>query len=286
MTNCRLCNSDSLRDRFTVKEKYTICGCTVCGLVQLTYQPTDAEINAIYQDIYFSHGKYKDNDTLAKENIRRLSLLKKYVPGKSKVLEVGCGMGEFIHYSKSSFDMQGFDISEHAIKIAKERNPELADRFWSGQMKNQHFDAESFDAICMWDVIEHLWDFNPDVEKLVNALKPNGYLFISTPNIGSWNSKLTGKYWAMMTPPEHMSFFNRSSMYYLFNKIVGPNTKVLEWHSKGKWVNVGFMLYKVNRIKAGMIPESMMKIFEKGPLSKLSIYVPTQDIQYVVVKKS
>jgi 2-polyprenyl-3-methyl-5-hydroxy-6-metoxy-1,4-benzoquinol methylase len=285
MTLCRLCNNDSLNPIFTVKDKYGVCSCPVCGLVQLVTKPSEAEIDAIYQDIYFSHGKYKDSDTLMKENIRRLKIVKKYVLEKSKILEVGCGMGEFVGFSKGLFEMQGFDISEHAIMVAKERNPDIADQLWSGQIEKQSFEPESFDGICMWDVIEHLWDFIPTVNKLLNALKPNGFLFISTPNVGSLNAKISGKYWAMMTPPEHMSFFNKTSAHFLFEKVFINRTKVLEWHSKGKWVNMGFLLYKVNRIKPGLIPKKIMQLFEQGILSELSIYVPTQDIQYVVIRK-
>lgn len=60
--------------------------------------------------------------------------------------------------------------------------------------------------------------------------------------------------------------------------------EIVEWKSKGKWANVGFILYKFNRVSNIKIPDRIIKIFQRGFLSKLKVYVPTCDVQYVVMK--
>lgn len=62
--------------------------------------------------------------------------------------------------------------------------------------------------------------------------------------------------------------------------------EIVEWSSKGKWANVGFILYKFNRVSDIKIPDKIINIFQTTFLSKWNIYVPTGDIQYVVLKKN
>lgn len=139
-----------------------------------------------------------------------------------------------------------------------------------------------YDAICMWDVIEHIDDPKNAIENLKGLVKSNGYIFISTPNIGAVFSKIMKSKWPFMTPPEHMSFFDKKSMLRLAREC---NLEVIESRSKGKWANLGFVFYKMNRIVPNFIPECVINSFKKGILSKINIYVPTGDIQYVVLRK-
>ena len=53
-----------------------------------------------------------------------------------------------------------------------------------------------------------------DVEvgrKLMGHLKPGGYLVLSTPSIDAPIARAMGRYWAFMTPPEHLGFFSGRS---------------------------------------------------------------------------
>ena len=58
----------------------------------------------------------------------------------------------------------------------------------------------------MFDTIEHIWNPREVITRLLDNIKPNGYLILSTPDAGSLTAKLLGKRWAFMTPPEHLSF--------------------------------------------------------------------------------
>ena len=52
-----------------------------------------------------------------------------------------------------------------------------------------------FDAVTCWDTIEHLADPLMALMQLRNVIKPNGYLFLSTPDISSFIAKLLGERW-------------------------------------------------------------------------------------------
>lgn len=282
-TLCRLCNNSKLHYLFTANH-YSIHRCLNCDFVQVGQQPSPSSIEKIYEQTYFSHNKYKDQNTLAKEHHRRVSLVHQYIASGSMILDAGCGIGDFLHAGKKHFVMHGFDISASGIDIAKSNNPDIAHQIWCGKLENQNLPLSSFDAICSWDVLEHIWDPIPTYFQLLDYLKPNGYLFLSTPNIGAPVARLLGKYWPFMTPPEHLSFFNKQSLKFLATRKLNAN--LVSWKSQGKWVNLGFILYKIKRVAPRSFLDFLVHAFERGSLSKLSVYVPTGDIQYCVIKKS
>lgn len=278
---CRICGRGHLTALFEVRGHH-LEQCHYCEFVQVREHPEPEELEAIYQETYFGHNKYRDEQTLRIENLRRLALLQEYVQEGSQVLEAGCGDGSFIEEAKAMYDMSGFDLSAAGIEIAKARNPELTERLWVGQLEDQEIQENCFDAICMWDVIEHVWNPLEVSQNLLQFLKPNGILLISTPNIGAPIAQIMRKRWAFMTPPEHLSFLNKASMSELFEQQL--NTEILRWQSLGKRANVGFIFYKARRVLP-LLPAFIPRLFEKAPLSKLSLYVPTGDIQYVAIRK-
>jgi 2-polyprenyl-3-methyl-5-hydroxy-6-metoxy-1,4-benzoquinol methylase len=280
---CRLCESTENKLLFLVKG-YNIVKCANCGFVQVLDQPEQEQLDHLYEDSYFKSNKYRDTNTLNKELLRRLNLMRQYIPSTGAcVLEAGCGTGEFISFAKNNYDMYGFDISEAAIKIAQERNPQLSMQLWAQKDEEYNLPAAFYDAICAWDVIEHLRNPVPTFQKLMKSLKPDGYLFISTPNIDAFVARKLGAYWAFMTPPEHLGFFNKKTMSFFAENHLHATLK--DWHTRGKTVNVGFLLYKLGRVLP-IVPSRMLKLFQTHPLSRLAIYVPTGDIQYVVIQKN
>lgn len=280
--NCRVCHSSELVLKFTIKH-CKLERCKNCGFVQVANKPREEQLNEIYSESYFSHSKYQDLKALAKEDERRFKIIQKYIPaGTSRILDAGCAGGEFISYVKGSYEMWGVDLSTYAIEKAKAKNPELKQRLFAGYIEHQNFEADFFDGIVLWDVIEHVWEPRETIEQLLKYIKPGGYLLISTPNIGASFAKVMGKYWPFMTPPEHLSFLTKKSFTVALE---GLNAKVVSWRSKGKWANIGFILYKIRRIAPVMMPEVLIRLFQKGLLKKLSAYVPTGDVQYISIRK-
>jgi 2-polyprenyl-3-methyl-5-hydroxy-6-metoxy-1,4-benzoquinol methylase len=280
---CRICNSTEHLSFMFTKGHSHLYACNYCGFTQVINKPSDTELDEIYSSAYFSHSKYSDTSTLNREHLRRFKLMQRYIRNGSKILDYGCAAGEFIGFAGRSFDMYGMDPSEVAIRKAKTVLPSAKHRLVPGTIHEADYPSDFFDGIVLWDVIEHLWNPLDDCGRLLTFLKPKGYLFISTPNIGTIIAKILGQYWAFMTPPEHLGFFNKQAIIHLFQSNL--NCFITEWRSRGKWVNVGFVMYKANRVLPGILPRYFMRWFQRGPLSRLSVYIPTGDIQYAVIKK-
>ena len=280
---CRLCGSEYLKFKYTVAN-CDVYSCKTCSFCQIINEPDISTLEEIYSPKYFTHSKYTDTTTLNIENEKRMKILKRVLePGKCKILDFGCASGDFVLRAKKYFEMWGIDFSEYAIACAKKKNPDLSLRLFLVSLENAQLEKDYFDAIVLWDVLEHIWDFESVLIKLLLLLKPEGFLVISMPNINSALAKISGRYWPMMTPPEHLNFFNLKSSKYLFTYKL--KMKFIEWSASGKKVNVGFILYKIKRKVNWLVPVWLIKLFQKKPFHKLSLYIPSADIQYLMVQK-
>jgi hypothetical protein len=60
----------------------------------------------------------------------------------------------------------------------------------------------------MFDTIEHLFDPRAVLTATARALAPRGVLMISTPNFRSFSRRLLGSSWAVLSPLEHLYYFD------------------------------------------------------------------------------
>ncbi len=119
----------------------------------------------------------------AKKFEHQVRIIKKYLPlQNAKVLDIGCGGGLFLSLlEREGARVVGIELNDsraqyattkHKLKIHKQP---IESDFWQTKYK------EYFDAVTLWDVIEHV---NYPVQTLqcaVNVLKPGGLLLIDTP---------------------------------------------------------------------------------------------------------
>jgi 2-polyprenyl-3-methyl-5-hydroxy-6-metoxy-1,4-benzoquinol methylase len=276
---CRLCGATATVAMHDFPQA-SIDSCSSCGFVQIRDLPSQNALRAIYTQNYFDHTKYEGDWASQREKLRRLSLLRQAgVPHQGGVLDAGCATGDFIVSALKHYQMWGLDVSQFAIESARERLPEMAERLLAGLLEDQDLPTEYFDAVVLWDVIEHLCDPVAVVSQLTNIIKPGGSLLISTPNIGSWMARISGKRWPFMTPPEHVSFFNRRSLQKLFESC---GLRLTLWFSRGKWTTLAFLLYKISRMSPGLVPAPLLSGRLHRQLDRLPLYAPTGDIQYAV----
>lgn len=281
LSECRICKSKDLLQYLSVNDEQ-LDKCSQCDYVQVRNKPDAEKINEIYSKKYFQHTKYRDPKALNIENMRRFRLLDSILENGATVLDAGCSTGDFIAVAKKKFQMYGTDISEYAINQAQIKNPALSGQLVAGRLEDSIFSDKKFDAICLWDVIEHVWDPILVIDNLISRLKPQGYLFISTPAIDAITARVLGRYWAFMTPPEHLGFFANETFEYLFEDRFG--SKIIRSFCKGKWANLAFIAYKMKRITPIWFPNWILLPLQKKPLSSMNIYVPTKDVRYLAVQ--
>ena len=277
---CRLCGAPGAARMFGSGD-FSLHRCAACAFVQVVPLPDQAAIETIYDRDYFTRGKYFDtiDDAQLKEQRRRLRYVKKcgVKPG-ARILELGCATGDFLELAKRDYEMWGVELSADALDIARRNNPDLADRLLCTSIEKLPASWPQFDAVLLWDVIEHLRDPRLALENLVSHLAPEGRIIVSTPNVDSMSARLLKARWAFMTPPEHLSFFGRRSLRAVFAELGGAECF---WTSRGKWVNVQFLAYKIQRTFPEYLPDRALGWMRNKLWSKWSVYVPTGDIQYM-----
>ncbi|MBI2595324.1 class I SAM-dependent methyltransferase [Candidatus Daviesbacteria bacterium] len=133
-----------------------------------------------------------------------------------KILDVGCGTGKIVNYlNQNRFDVIGTDSSIEAIKIARKFAVKSAKKkFIKADATKLPFKRATFDMITSISVIEHLTkkQVNIFLKEAKRILKPNGIIFIVTPNLLSPVRLYRGKRWFGYSDPTHINFYTPFSL--------------------------------------------------------------------------
>ena len=124
---------------------------------------------------------------LESENL--LSLIGNFLDGKKKILDIGCGIGVLASEVKDRYNSEvyGIDINRVAVKSAVQAGIKAK----VGDIeKKLPYGNESFDAVLIIQVIEHVLGTDDLVLEAKRVLKENGLLIISTPNLSNWFNRI------------------------------------------------------------------------------------------------
>ncbi|MBM3358513.1 MAG: class I SAM-dependent methyltransferase [Betaproteobacteria bacterium] len=124
-------------------------------------------------------------------------------PG-GRVLDVGCGRGDLVaELTELGWKAQGIDTDRQALAIARDRGLEVME----GCLDAQDLAANTYDAVVMSHVIEHLEDPRRTIQECWRVLKPGGTLVLLTPNPESLGHRLFQRDWLHLDPPRHLHLF-------------------------------------------------------------------------------
>jgi 2-polyprenyl-3-methyl-5-hydroxy-6-metoxy-1,4-benzoquinol methylase len=190
----------------------------------------------------------KDNGYFAND---RSELLKFMPSGISKILDVGCGSGDFGAFLKTqnNYEIWGIEPNKSSTIIAQKK----LDKVITGQFESKltELNNQKFDLICFNDVLEHLVNPSEVLELSKQFLSEPGYVMASIPNIRYYRVILSllrdkdFKYQSFGVMDEtHLRFFTKKSMIRLFENcnfeilnIEGINEIKLPWF-KSLFVNL------------------------------------------------
>ncbi len=131
--------------------------------------------------------------------------LGRFLAGRRRVLDYGCGTGELIpHLLKLGCEVTGLDFSEDSTRIASSRCADFANFRGAFTIENFPKQERCFDAVLAVELIEHLDDdqLKLTFDRFKTYLEDDGILLLTTPNDEDLSS-------SMVHCPECEAVFHR-----------------------------------------------------------------------------
>lgn len=221
---CPCCNSENIvkalsaKDRTVSNEEFEIWQCNACTARFTQNVPDKNEIEKYYQsEDYISHSDTKKgfiNSLYHRVRKRTLHSKRKTVEkftklSTGKVLDIGAGTGAFLStMDKAGWNVTGIEPDETARENAKK----LYGLSLQTPQELFNLPPQSFDAITMWHVLEHVHELHEYMDQLKKLLKPTGCLFVAVPNYTCYDEKVYKEFWAAYDVPRHLYHFSPRSI--------------------------------------------------------------------------
>jgi SAM-dependent methyltransferase len=194
--------------------------CRSCGFVTYLEVERD-ELLRLYDESYFSGSEYADylgeQQALRRSMRRHLAQMARFRPHGGSLLEVGCAYGLFLDEAARRYEsVAGVDICSGPVRYAREV---LGHEAREGDFLEMELPEARFDVVCMWDTLEHLPTPDRFIRRAAWMLRPGGFLFLTTGDIGSLNARLRGRNWRQIHPPTHLNYFSRETLNRLLTRI-------------------------------------------------------------------
>jgi 2-polyprenyl-3-methyl-5-hydroxy-6-metoxy-1,4-benzoquinol methylase len=127
----------------------------------------------------------------------------------AQLLEIGCGNGLMLEKMRSrGWDVTGIEFDPACVAQAEARGLTC----YGHDLRELALPSESFDAIYMGHVIEHLYDPRSLLVECRRVLKPGGELVIITPNAQGWGHRHYQRDWRGLEAPRHLQVFSPQSL--------------------------------------------------------------------------
>ncbi|MBX3191926.1 MAG: class I SAM-dependent methyltransferase [Labilithrix sp.] len=284
--DCLACGE---RGRYWItKAARDVWRCRRCALVWvpegLVVDDAGASIYETETPIFLQDGNeayYLDETNLASCR-EKVAFVASHLPAGKRLLDAGANFGHFLSVARDRYEARGVEISKAAVA-------------WS----IDHFGVENhaasiyalpkelagpYDAVTLWDVIEHVPRPAEALEALRRTLAPGGLLFLSTPDAGSKVARAMGARWHYLDPIQHIVLFDRKNLGRL---VAGAGFELLAVRTFGHHYRVGYVLDRLAYLHAGGVLGAVTTTARKlgSPLSRRSLYLNLGDVMGLVARR-
>jgi 2-polyprenyl-3-methyl-5-hydroxy-6-metoxy-1,4-benzoquinol methylase len=220
--------------------------------------------NGLLEKIYQNVKKYTLN--------KKIKLINKYSFQEKKLLDIGCGTGEFLINAKNkNWNTVGVELNDGARKKALGKNLDVFKSLDS-------LDNRKFDVITLWHVLEHLPDLDENINKIVSLLNKNGTLIIAVPNYKSHDAEFYKEFWAAYDTPRHLWHFSQIAIKKIFKNKKLEVVKTLPMYFDSYYVSLLSEKYKTGS-------SNYFKAFYRGFISNIKAKTSTEYSSLIYVLK-
>lgn len=212
--DCAICLSSDSKN-FCFKDGFQYVSCSSCGHVYVKNRVSPDQLIDIYTNRKSHHNSLIKQEWDFPELKRKyyynplLRSIGRQAPRKGRLLDIGCASEAFLNAARiAGWEVLGLELETASVEIARAHDLTV----YPTTLQEQAFPDNHFDAVTMWEVLEHLDDPRLILQEIYRILKPDGILALSTPNIHSLGWFLLKEDWPCLTPVAHPNLFNSKSL--------------------------------------------------------------------------
>ncbi|MDY0060136.1 MAG: methyltransferase domain-containing protein [Myxococcota bacterium] len=218
---------------------FSLVRCPGCGSLRVDPRPTADSLGFYYVDYYTPEGQ-RDAEALQlgvggdvpSNPVRKLALRRwqeirrrlpapggRPAPGPAAgaadrwtVLDVGCGLGGFLHHlttAEPSVAGLGVEDAARAVRFARE---ELGLDVHEGRAERLPWPDGCADVVTLWHVLEHSPAPTVALAEAYRVLRPGGVLAVEVPHGGSLLLTVFRRRWFFLQPPTHLHLFTERAL--------------------------------------------------------------------------
>lgn len=189
---------------------FRVVRCTRCRFLFANPRPDPESLAGLYRDRpHLANGRdgrtRDDPEDARKDALYRLARLAEFLR-TGRVLDVGCGRGDFLALARARFDVHGVDVAPRL------RDPDLAPRVRTGTLAAVHYPDGWFHAVTVVEVLEHVFDPRGELREVRRVLSDRGVVLLQTGDAGNLMARVSFERWPYVQPPVHLNFFDRRSL--------------------------------------------------------------------------
>ena len=215
---CPFCGSThiEMKNRNIESNLYSCLKCHTLFRKYFLTPFTDYSSKYFVEDYKNQYGKTYEEDSknLTALARRRLEKIKKLKP-RGKVLDIGSAMGFFLNEAREcGYETEGIEISEYASSYCRDT---LKLNVHNCSLLDFEYKEKEYDIITAWYVIEHIYNFENILERIIYSLKDDGILAFATPNGYGLSGRFNKNYFSIV-PSDHAFEANPKSLDILLSK--------------------------------------------------------------------
>lgn len=222
--------SDPLRSQDGLR--FQIVKCSHCGLCFTNPRPDLPSIQQFYPPEYFN---LPGKEGGKKNCPRKADPMRKWLPieGKARLLDFGCGTGDFLRRMHAlKWNVAGLDPEESVVERIRRQ---LGLAAYVGSLPYPLWPDASFEAITMWQSLEHAHEPLDVLRDAYRLLTPNGRLLLTVPNLESLSARWFGSNWYGLDVPRHLTHFTPETLRGMLQR-AGFENITIEQERRGSWI--------------------------------------------------
>lgn len=210
------------------------------GLMRLPDGQSIYEGEVEHFDDYADYYRGPSAEAAARDKV---AWVRRHAPSGARLLDVGANFGYFVHAAGREFDALGLEPSPQLVTWG---TAHLGARLELGSVYDVRPDlAGRFEAVTLFDVIEHLPDPHTALDRCGQYLAPGGRLFITTPDAGSVMARVLGAHWYYVDLTQHIALFTRANL----TRVLGEaGYRVIEWRTIGRDYQFSYILNRLDEL--------------------------------------